>query len=112
MYKSWIPPAQGSSDLVALSQPRRALLAILFARVARGYNWGVCVDGLGNSLYRYYTTLSLFHDFAVYGMLPDIDRGPGQSMHDVFVAINRALQGSIPHAADAIHDIEWCTLRR
>jgi hypothetical protein len=108
MYKSWVPPAQGSFDLVALSKPRRALLALLFARAARAYNWGVCVDGLGNSMFRYFTTLGFFHDFAVHGMLPGVDRAPGTTMHNVFSALNRTLRGAHACSACLISQIDYC----
>lgn len=94
MYRSWIPSARGSLDLTKLPAARRALIAILLARAARAYNWGVCTDGAGNSMFRYFTTLAFFHDFAVYGMLPEVGRTAGDSMHDVFSSINRELRGA------------------
>jgi hypothetical protein len=84
MYKSWIPASDAARGAFGLAQGARALLALLFARVARRFDWPVCQTDDGRVLFRYYSTYHNFRDLAIEGLWPEFERRDEDSLKTTF----------------------------
>jgi hypothetical protein len=80
------------------------MLAQLFAHVGREFNWGICLDGRGTAMFRYYTSLSWFRKLDEEGMFEDVTREAGEGMKDVFSKLFWSLHGSCMHASHFLHE--------
>jgi hypothetical protein len=95
MYKSWIPTTAEARGAFRLSAAVRAKLALLFAWVARRFDWPCCRTADGRPLHRYYSTIANFREFAVEGLWPDVDRAPGENLKGIFQSFYTRMQGPL-----------------